>query len=492
MVNLWANVLVGSICSPAIGKSGQFIGTQLLTGVGSIVVYLGNKMKSVDPASGRVFAEYETYSADEVERRVKLAVSAFGPWSAMMFSERAALVSGLADKLRGRKSELARLITSEMGKPLGQSEAEIEKCAWGCAFYAENAERYLAPAHTQTEASYSGVVYQPLGVILAIMPWNFPLWQVFRFAAPAMMAGNVAVLKHASNVCGCALAIEELFSDFPPGCFSTLLVESGGVAEIIANPAIAAVTLTGSERAGSSVASEAGKAIKKTVLELGGSDPFVVLADANLDYTLEKAVQARIANAGQSCIAAKRFIVERQVYGEFVEGLAERFRGLKVGDPTASDTQVGPIAREDLVDALDKQVQGSVAAGARLVTGGKRIDRPGCYYEPTVLSDVRPGMPAFHEETFGPVAAVTPAQDVDEAITLANLTTFGLGASIWTGETRGRELAMRIEAGSVFVNEVVKSDPRLPFGGVKRSGYGRELSAEGIREFVNIKTIWVR
>ncbi|HEX9669734.1 MAG TPA: NAD-dependent succinate-semialdehyde dehydrogenase, partial [Thermoanaerobaculia bacterium] len=394
-----------------------------------------------------------------------------------------------------RRAESARLITAEMGKPIAAAEAEIDKCALGCTFYAEHAEAFLASEEVLTEASHSLVRCDPLGPLLTVMPWNFPFWQVFRFAVPAVMAGNVAVLKHAANVPGSALAIEALFREagFPEGVFTTLLVPSARVAEVIRHPAIKGVSLTGSDRAGMAVAAQAGGALKKTVLELGGSDPFLVLADADPVAAAGEAAKARALNSGQSCICAKRFLVEEPVADAFEAELVRRMEALVVGDPLDRATEVGPLAREDLLRDLHDQVQRTVAAGAVLRTGGRRLPGPGTFYAPTVLAGVQPGMAAFEEETFGPVAAVTRVRDAEEGVELANRSRYGLGASIWTADpARGEALAARIDAGSVFVNGIVKSDPRLPFGGVKASGYGRELAREGIREFVNLKTVWVK
>jgi succinate-semialdehyde dehydrogenase/glutarate-semialdehyde dehydrogenase len=382
-----------------------------------------------------------------------------------------------------------------MGKTIASAEAEVDKCAWGCEFYAEHAQRYLADELVVTDATKSFVRYDPLGPVLAVMPWNFPFWQVFRFAAPALMAGNVAILKHAANVPGCAVAIEEVFrkAGFPAGVMTTLLVSSDRVQSLIEHPAIRAITLTGSDRAGESVAAAAGKQLKKTVLELGGSDPFIVLADADPAAVAGQAAKARTINSGQSCIAAKRFIVDEAIADRFENAFAEQMKNLQVGDPLDRATEVGPLAREDLVDSLDEQVRRTISAGAKLLAGGQRLSRKGYFYAPTVLANVEPGMPAFDEETFGPVAAITRATDEAHAIELANRSPFGLAASIWTGDpARGEALAAQIESGAVFVNEISKSDPRLPFGGVKRSGYGRELAEFGIREFVNIKTIYVK
>ena len=452
-------------------------------------------MKAVNPATGEVIRDYPEPDEGQVREKLEQAERAFAAWRKVPFDERARLMTAVADLLRERRDDYARLMTEEMGKPIGASETEIDKCAWVCDFYAEHAERFLAPETVATDASKSLIRYDPLGPVLAIMPWNFPFWQHFRFAAPAVMAGNVGVLKHASNVPGCALAIEEVFRDagFPEGVMTTLLVPSSRSKDLIRHPAIRAVTLTGSDRAGMEVAAEAGRCLKKTVLELGGSDPFVVLADADPAETAKQAARARTINSGQSCIAAKRFIVEEPVADRFEEEFARALESLRIGDPLDPDTDVGPLAREDLLHDLDDQVKRTVEAGATLRTGGERLSGEGWFYPPTLLSGVEPGMPAFDEETFGPVAAVIRARDTDHAIELANRSQFGLGASLWTGDSaRGEALAAEIEAGCVFVNGIVKSDPRLPFGGIKNSGYGRELSEVGIREFVNIKTVWVK
>ncbi len=452
-------------------------------------------MRSVNPATEEILREYGEHDAGEVRHRLERAAAAAASWRDFSFAERAELMSRAAELLREQCHEYGRLMTEEMGKPIAAAESEVDKCAWVCDFYAEHAESFLAPEAVATDATRSFVRYDPLGAVLAIMPWNFPFWQHFRFAAPAVMAGNVAVLKHASNVPGCALAIEELFHDagFPAGVMTTLLVPSARTAELIAQPEIRAVTLTGSEKAGRDVAAAAGRNLKKTVLELGGSDPFIVLADADPAAAAAQAAKARTINSGQSCIAAKRFIVEEAVADRFEEEFVRRMESLKVGDPLDRETEVGPLAREDLLAALDDQVSRSVADGARLATGGHRLLRKGWFYAPTILSGVRPGMAAFDEETFGPVAAVVRAKDAAEAIELANRSRFGLGASLWTADSaRGEDLARELDCGSVFVNGAVKSDPRLPFGGVKSSGYGRELAAFGIREFVNIKTVWIK
>lgn len=451
-------------------------------------------MRAINPATGETIREYAEYDRQAVDGLLARAQGAYVSWRGVPMKERSGLMRRVAEVLRKRKRELAELMTREMGKPIVSAEGEVEKCAVNCDFYAEHAARFLATEKIESDADVSYVRYEPLGPVLAIMPWNFPFWQVFRFAAPALMAGNVAVLKHASNVPGTALAIEEVFSEagFPAGCFTTLLVGSGELERIIGHEAIAAATLTGSEKAGMAVAAAAGKSLKKVVLELGGSDPFIVLTDAEVEATAKVAAGARCINSGQSCIAAKRFIVV-EPDGRFERAFVQAMSGLKVGDPMQRDTDVGPLARMDLVEALEDQVKRSVAAGARLLLGGQRFSGRGCYYPPTMLGDVRPGMAAFDEETFGPVAAVVRAESVDHAVELANRSSFGLGASVWTKDARrGEEIAGRIESGQVFINGIVKSDSRLPFGGVKRSGFGRELSAVGIREFTNMKTVWVK
>lgn len=452
-------------------------------------------MKAVNPATEELIRDYPEHGASQIEQSLARAERAFHDWRRTPFVQRAELLKRVAEHLRRNLNRHARTMTEEMGKAIAESEAEVEKCAWVCEHYAENAERYLAPETIESDAGHSFIRYDPLGPVLAVMPWNFPYWQVFRFAAPTIMAGNVALLKHASNVPGCALAIEAVFRDAgaPEGIFTTLLIPSEPVNEIVRNPIIRAVTLTGSEPAGAAVASQAGAVIKKTLLELGGSDPFVVLADADADAAAQAAATARTINAGQSCIAAKRFIVEKAIADRFERALTDRMAQLKVGDPLDRANQLGPLARGDLVDELHDQVQRSMQTGAKLLTGGQPLEGKGYFYPPTVLGAVEPGMAAFDEETFGPVAAVIRARGIDHALELANRSDFGLGASLWTADTaRGKELAAEIESGAVFVNGIVKSDPRLPFGGIKRSGYGRELSALGIREFVNIKTVWVK
>ena len=453
-----------------------------------------NVIRSVNPATEEVLQTYEMHSAGQIDHALHAADRAFQQWRESPFSLRSDLTHRAASLLREQKSWLSGIMSAEMGKPIVESEAEIEKCAWNCDYYAENAERFLRDEPRESGASCSYVQYMPLGTVLAVMPWNFPFWQVFRFAAPALMAGNTTILKHASNVPGCALAIEEVFrqAGFPEGVFQSLLVPGSLVSLLLRDPRIAAVTLTGSEAAGIDVASQAGRELKKTVLELGGSDPFIVLEDADLGLAVGMAIKARYQNTGQSCIAAKRFISVKQIAARFQERFVEGTRSLRLGDPLDRSTQLGPLARADLRDALELQVRESVRQGATLLLGGSRRPGRGYYFEPAVLADVRPGMPAGSEEVFGPVAALMVARNAEDAIRLANESLYGLGASLWTSDPeQARRLAKRIEAGQVFINGMVASDPRLPFGGVKRSGYGRELSDFGIREFVNIQTVWI-
>lgn len=451
-------------------------------------------MKSINPASGELIRDYPECTTGEASAIANDVFDAWKSWKETSYEYRSALFHQASSVLRSRKDQYARLITSEMGKLISEAEAEVEKCALVCDYYADHAESMLRDEVIPSDASRSFAAFQPLGPVLAVMPWNFPFWQVFRFAAPALMAGNAGLLKHASNVPGCALAIEEIFRDagFPKNLFRTLMIPSSMVGDVIAHPAVAAVTLTGSEPAGAQVASQAGRCLKKCVLELGGSDPFIVLEDADLELAARIAVASRMINQGQTCISAKRFIAVPKVIDEFEARMAEIFRSLVTGDPNDRSTQVGPMARPDLVKEIERQVRDSVATGARLVTGGKRIARPGNYFEPTLLADVKPGMAAWSEETFGPVAALIAARDEADAIAIANDSPYGLGGCVWTRDiARGERVARQIDSGAVFVNGMTKSDPRLPFGGIKRSGYGRELGTYGIREFVNIKTIWV-
>ncbi|MCK9220021.1 MAG: NAD-dependent succinate-semialdehyde dehydrogenase [Bacteroidales bacterium] len=451
-------------------------------------------MKSINPTNGEIIREYQEHTYTDVRLIIENAYQAWSDWKERSFESRSALIKKTAQALRDGKEQYARLMTLEMGKLLRESMAEIEKCAIVCDFYADHAAEILQDEEIKSDASRSFITYQPLGVILAVMPWNFPFWQVFRFAAPALMAGNSVLLKHASNVPGCALAIENIFTvaGFPNGIFKTLMIPSAGVDQVIAHPRVRAVSLTGSESAGSHVASLAGKYIKKSLLELGGSDPFIILEDADMEATIKSAVNARMINQGQSCIASKRFIVVKSRVQEFESGLETAFDKLIIGNPLEEKTQVGPLARADLVDEIERQVLSSVESGARLVSGGKRPSRAGCYYKPTILSDVKYGMAVYHEETFGPVAVIIPVDNEAEAIRVANDSEFGLGGCVWTTDLRrGEAVARKIISGAMFVNGMTKSDPRLPFGGVGKSGYGRELGSNGIKEFMNIKTIWI-
>src|SRR6267378_1589417 len=451
-------------------------------------------LQSIDPASGEQLAEFPELDAAGIEAAVARAWGSRHAWRDVGVDMRAALLRSVAGVLRADKARFAALATAEMGKPIVEAEGEIEKCAWTAGWIADNSARMLADEPVDSTATSSYVRFQPLGVILAVMPWNFPFWQAFRAGLPALAAGNVMLLKHSSNVPQSALAIEEVFREagVPQGVFQTLLIGSGAVDRLISDHRVAGVTLTGSEKAGSLVAESAGRSLKKTVLELGGSDPFIVLADADIKLAATVACRARNQNNGQSCIAAKRFIVVESVADEFESLFASAVGALKVGNPMDRANQVGPLAREDLLADLERQVSESVRLGARAVTGGKRIGGDGYYFEPTVLTNVRPGMPAYHEETFGPVAAVIRVKDAEDALRVANDTDFGLGSNIWTSDVeRGKKLAERVEAGLVFINGMVASDARLPFGGVKKSGYGRELSSYGIKEFVNIQTVWV-
>jgi succinate-semialdehyde dehydrogenase/glutarate-semialdehyde dehydrogenase len=450
---------------------------------------------SANPATGQVMATFESLSDSGIEHKLQRASAAFAKYRKVSFKERAGMMIKAADILENEKEPLGKLMTNEMGKPFRSAVEEASKCAWACRYYAENAERFLSDELVETNASRSYIRYQPLGPILAVMPWNFPFWQVFRFVAPALMAGNTALLKHASNVPQCALKIEEVLcrAGFPEGVFQTLLVGSQKVDGILDDPRVVAATLTGSEEAGIQVGAAAAKRVKKVVLELGGSDPFIVMPSANLDEAVATAVKARIVNNGQSCIAAKRFIVAADVAGEFSRKFVSKMESLRVGDPLDESIDLGPLATADGVESLHQAVQKTVAAGARVMTGGKRLERPGHFYAPTVLTDIPKESPAYREELFGPVACLFPARDIDEAIRIANDSRFGLGASAWTQDAGERERFINeIEAGMVFINRMVASDPRLPFGGVKRSGFGRELGAYGIREFANIKTVSIQ
>lgn len=453
-------------------------------------------LTSVNPVNNKIIKSYDEFTSHEVENIVSLSDSAFLSWKQTSFSARAELMKSAARVLRENSEEYSVLMTLEMGKPILQSRAEVEKCAWVCDYYADNAEKFLADELIETDALKSFVTYQPLGVILAVMPWNFPFWQVFRFAAPNLMAGNTGLLKHASNVSGCALAIEEVFNKagFPENVFRTLFVSSKNIHKVISNSKVQAVTLTGSVPAGKSVASLAGGLIKKTVLELGGSDPYVVLEDADLHQAALSCVNSRLINAGQSCIAAKRFIIVESVYDEFEKLYLGFISNKKMGDPFDENNALGPQASIQLRDELHQQVLKSIEQGAELILGGKIPDSDGAFYPPTILKNVKPGMAAFDEELFGPVAALVRAKNESEAIELANKSIFGLGASVFTKDIiRGEKIAKEmLNAGCCFVNDFVKSDPRLPFGGIKESGYGRELSPFGIKEFVNIKTVYVK
>jgi acyl-CoA reductase-like NAD-dependent aldehyde dehydrogenase len=450
--------------------------------------------QSINPATGKLLKDYAELQAPDLDRKLEATAAAQRAWGRTEIAERSSLLTRLAAVLRKDVASLARLITIEMGKPLAEAEAEILKCAWCCDFYAENAKRFLEPEIISSAASESYVVLDPIGVVLAIMPWNFPFWQFFRFAAPSIAAGNGIILKHASNVPQCAEAIERVMADAgaPHGLVNNLFVHHSKVASLIEDRRIGALTLTGSTEVGAIVAAQAGRALKKQVLELGGSDPFIVLADADVEAAAAMAVKARFTNTGQSCVCAKRFIVDELIADAFVAAMTCGIAALKVGDPTDRDTQVGPMARDNLRSDLIGQVERSVAAGAVVRAGGRPIDGNGFYFAPTLLDYVTPGMAAFREETFGPVAAVIRARDADDAVALANATEFGLGAALWTQDIGlAKQLARRLEAGAVFINGMVASDPRLPFGGIKRSGYGRELGSYGLREFTNIKTVWI-
>ena len=449
---------------------------------------------SINPATGQVLKTFEPLSDAQIEKKLQLAADTFSKFRKLSFSERARMMARAGEILEAEKEALGRLMTTEMGKTLKSAVAEAAKCALVCRYYAENAERFLADEVVETPAKKSFIRYQPLGVVLAVMPWNFPFWQVFRFIAPGLMAGNVGLLKHASNVPQCALKIEEILSQagFPQGAFQTLLIGAQQVDAVLSDDRVVAATLTGSEGAGIQVGVSAAKRIKKVVLELGGSDPFIVTRNASLDQAIATAVEARIINNGQSCIAAKRFIVLDEIAEKFESGFGSRMKSLKVGDPMDPQTELGPLSTADAVKSLHADVQKTIQAGARVLTGGRPIERPGNYYEPTVLTNIPKDSPAYREEFFGPVASVFRVKNIDDAIRLANDSRFGLGASAWTNDPQEREqFENEIQAGMVFINKMVVSDPRMPFGGVKSSGHGRELGVHGIREFTNIKTVWV-
>ncbi|MGI8838330.1 MAG: NAD-dependent succinate-semialdehyde dehydrogenase [Pyrinomonadaceae bacterium] len=447
---------------------------------------------SINPATGETLKTFESLTKAQVDEKLQRASDTFRVYRHTSFAQRTAMMNRAAEILESEKQDLAQLMTTEMGKPIKGAVGEADKCAWVCRYYAETAQQHLADELVETDAAKSYVKFQPLGPVLAVMPWNFPFWQVFRFAAPALMAGNVGLLKHASNVPQCALAIEDIFrrAGFPEGGFQTLLVGSNAVEGILKDRRVVAATLTGSEPAGRSVAAIAGSEIKKTVLELGGSDPFIVMSSANLEQAVNTAVKARTINNGQSCIAAKRFIVVKEIYPEFEKRFVAEMKALTVGDPMNEDTDIGPLATEQILKDVDEQVKTSVAAGAILLTGGRKLELEGNFYQPTVLTNIPKNSPAFSEEVFGPVALLFSVENIDEAIELANATSFGLGAAAWTDhEGERNRFIEQLEAGCVFINGMVASDPRLPFGGIKNSGYGRELGQFGIREFVNIKTV---
>lgn len=453
-------------------------------------------MKTINPATGKLIKEYSEMSSIEVSRIIEQANKTQMLWRETGFVERGVHLKKIAEILRDRKEELGNLMSEEMGKPISQSIGEIEKCAWVCEYYAENAEEFLANDPVKTDASKSYVTFNPLGTVLSIMPWNFPFWQLFRFAAPALMAGNAVILSHSENVTGCALEIEKLIHDagISKDLFRTILVENENMKAVIQHEGIAAVTLTGSTRAGKIVASQAGKALKKTVLELGGSDPSIILKDADIKASAESCVNSRLLNSGQSCIAAKRFVIVEEVYDEFVSEFKKLMESKKVGDPFEEGVDIGPMAREDLRDGLHEQVQKSIEMGAKATIGGEKPGAAGAYYPVTMLENVTKGMPAYEEELFGPVASMIKVKDEQEAIKVANDSIYGLGASIYSQDLEKAEkiAAEQLQAGCCFVNEFVKSDPRLPFGGIKQSGYGRELGLYGIREFVNTKTVYVK
>lgn len=450
---------------------------------------------SINPATGETIKTFESLNQTQIDHKLQRAADTFHVYRRTPFAEREQWMRRAAEILESEKNNFARLMTTEMGKPIKGAVGEAEKCAWVCRYYAENARQHLSDRLIETNAKKSFVRFQPLGPVLAVMPWNFPFWQVFRFAVPALMAGNVGLLKHASNVPQCALAIEDIFrrAGFPEGAFQTLLIGSDAVPHILEDARVVAATLTGSEPAGRSVAGIAGKQIKKTVLELGGSDAFIVMPSAELEEAVTTGVKARTINNGQSCIAAKRFIVAAEIYDEFERKFVREMETLRVGNPLDESIDIGPLATEQILKDVDEQVKTSVAGGALLLTGGKKVDQPGNFYQPTVLTGIPHDSPAYCEEVFGPVALLFRVNNIDEAIELANATTFGLGSAAWTNDAHEQERFIdELEAGCVFVNGMVASDPRLPFGGIKHSGYGRELSEFGIREFVNVKTVWIK
>lgn len=453
-------------------------------------------LQSINPYNNKLIKEYSALNEDRILEKIQKSDSAFKKWKTTSFKTRGSVLLNLALNLKNNIDEYAELMTLEMGKPISESRTEIEKCVWLCNYYVENGKNFLNPTVVKTDATKSFVSYEPIGAILAIMPWNFPFWQVFRFAVPSLFAGNVGILKHSSNVSGCALAIEKIFCDSgcPEGVFQTFLIGSDKVSSIIENPYVKAVTLTGSTSAGKAVAAKAGEMLKKTVLELGGSDPYIILKNANIIDTAKSCSISRLINTGQSCIAAKRFVVVKEIAEEFTKELISNMKDVKMGDPLLDETTIGPMARPDLRDELHQQVENSIKLGAKLILGGSIPKGSGAFYPPTILTNVKPGMPAFDEELFGPVAAIIIAQDETEAIDIANNSVFGLGAAVFTSDKRrGEQIAQKeLEAGNCFVNDFIRSDPRLPFGGVKQSGYGRELSDFGIREFVNIKTVYIK
>jgi len=452
-------------------------------------------LKSINPSNGEILKDFSENSEKEVKDKLNKSTKNFADWKNITFEKKRNLLKNVSTILKKNKNKYARLMALEMGKPFAQAVAEVEKCAWVCDFYVENGCNFLKKELIKTDADLSYVQYTPLGVVLGIMPWNFPFWQVFRFAVPSLIAGNTVLLKHSSNVPQCALAIEDIFKQagFKKNEFQTLLISSKKISNIIEDDRVAAVSLTGSTIAGMKTAERTGKNIKKTVLELGGSDPFIVLDDADLHYTVDMAVKGRMINNGQSCIAAKRFIVFDDIFDKFQELLTKKISNLRVGNPLDKNVDIGPLATKDIVDQIDRQVKKSVEMGAKVLVGGKKLDREGFFYLPTVITNIKEEMPVYKEETFGPVAAIIKVKDENEAVKIANDTCYGLGASIWTHDDKKAEnLSKYIEAGNVFINEIVKSDPRLPFGGIKKSGFGRELSYYGIKEFVNIQTVYIK